>query len=221
MKDFMTNQDYEKSVHTIGRTTLVVGFLLTLLFPMCIWLIFGIVPTKDMLLTSFIATTSIMLPTAIIEILTYAPLLGSSGLYITTLTGSYMALRIPCAIAAMDAAEVERGTEKADLISTVGIAVSVFVSVGIILLSVVLMVPLQPVIEAPVLQPAFNTILSSVFGALTMSIFIKNPSHCILPMVIGFIVVKTGIIPSSLQLPFMVVISLVGNRILYKLKVIH
>lgn len=220
MATYQTHTEYDRMVHRIGKTTLLIGLLLTFTLPLILWLFFGIIPTKDILISAFISTTSIMLPTAIIEILTYAPLLGSSGLYITTLTGSYMNLRIPSALSAIEAANVEKGSEEADLISTIGIAMSAFVSIGVLILAVILMVPLQPVVSAPVLQPAFNTILSAVFGALTMNIVVQNPKHCILPLIVGFIIVKFALVPSAFQIPVMVLISLLGNRILYKMNLL-
>lgn len=131
-----------------------------------------------------------------------------------------MNLRIPSALSAIEAANVEKGSEEADLISTIGIAMSAFVSIGVLILAVILMVPLQPIVSAPVLQPAFNTILSAVFGALTMNIVVKNPKHCILPLIVGFIIVKFALVPSAFQIPVMVLISLLGNRILYKMNLL-
>lgn len=137
MATYQTHTEYDQMVHRIGKTTLLIGLLLTFTLPLILWLFFGIIPTQDILISAFISTTSIMLPTAIIEILTYAPLLGSSGLYITTLTGSYMNLRIPSALSAIEAANVEKGSEEADLISTIGIAMSAFVSIGVLILAVI------------------------------------------------------------------------------------
>lgn len=220
MRNFDSQDSYNQSVHSFGRITLLIGLLMTFTLPITLWLFFDLIPSGETLAAAFVSVSSVLLPTAIIETLTYAPLLGSSGLYITTLTGSYMNVRIPSALSAMEAAGVERGSEQADLVSTIGIAMSAFVSVGIMALAMIFSVPLQPIISAPVLQPAFDTILSAVFGALTMNIVVKNPKHCIVPLVCAFFIVKFSLIPETFQIPAMVVLSLAGNRILYKLHVL-
>ena len=40
--------------------------------------------------------------------------------------------------------------------------------------AVVLLVPLQPVLQNPVLQPAFNNVVPALFGALGMQYFSKS-----------------------------------------------
>lgn len=218
MRNFESQAEYNQMVHRVGKITLLMGLVLTFTLPVTLWLFFDIMPSGDVLLAAFVGVSSVLLPTAIIETLSYAPLLGSSGLYITTMTGSYMSLRIPSGISAMDAAGVERGTEKGDLISTIGIAISVFVSIGIMFMAMIFAVPLQPIMALPELQPAFDTVLSAVFGALTINIVVKAPKQCLFPLALGFLMVQFPIIPNALQVPAMVVLTLLGNRILYKLK---
>ncbi|MBR2890756.1 MAG: hypothetical protein IKC09_10835, partial [Oscillospiraceae bacterium] len=44
----------------------------------------------------------------------------------------------------------------------------------VILLGVVLLVPLQPVLQSPALQPAFDNVVPALFGALGLKYFAKS-----------------------------------------------
>ncbi len=215
---FGSNEVYENRVHAVGRVTLLVTLFLTFLFPLSLWLIYGIKPTGAAILNSFISTSAALLPASIIELFSYAPIVGSSGMYMMTLTGGYNSLRIPAALTAQSATGVEPNTEQSDIISTIGIAVSVFVSVTIIALTALLMVPLQPVMSNPVLQPAFNAVLPALFITITVGTFMQNPKHCIAPLIVGVVITVFKLVPSDIALPVNLVLGLVVNRILYKLK---
>ena len=58
----------------------------------------------------------------------------------------------------------------------------VFVIVMVILLGVVMLVPLQPVLNAPALQPAFNNVVPALFGALALKYFAKSPKIALVPL---------------------------------------
>lgn len=215
---FGSNEAYENRVHLVGRTSLLIALGLSFLFPLVLWLGYGIVPTPGAVLNSFITTTAALLPATIIEMISYAPIVGSSGMYMMTLTGSYSTLRIPGALAAQSAAGVEPNTEQSDIVATIGIAVSVFVSVTILIICAVLMIPLQPVISAPVLQPAFSAVLPALFGAITIGMLAQNPKHCIAPLIVSLLIAKFKFIPSAIEFPANIVLGLIANRILYKMK---
>jgi hypothetical protein len=209
-------EEYDRKVHLIGRISLIVGVIVTASFPLVLWLRYGLIPESKILLMVFINISSVMLPAAIIELLSYTPIVGASSMYIMTLTGSYLSMRLPSAVNAMEANEVSAGSEEGDVISTVAMVSSVFVSITIIAIGVFLMVPLQPVFQLPVLQPAFDTVIMAVMGAFTISVALKNLKPSILPLTMAFLAMKFNLIPSMVIMPSMVILSLVGNRILYK-----
>ena len=90
------------------------------------------------------------IPIAISEVISYAPVLGSSA-YITFITGNVMNLKLPVAINAIELAEVEQSTDAGDAITTVAISASSILTMAIIALGVILLVPLQPVLTLPCL----------------------------------------------------------------------
>ena len=54
----------------------------------------------------------------------------------------------------------------------------------VIALGVVLIIPLRPVLEAEVLQPAFNNVVPALFGAMATRYFRKGKQIVAIPLVV-------------------------------------
>ena len=118
----------------------------------------------------------VMIPTSLTDFLSLSPMIGSSAMYIMVLTGNYSNLKIPASIAAMEAVGLNPAnyTDESDVISTISMAVSAITSIVVIIIGVLLFVPLQPVLSSPILKPAFDNVVSALFGALGVSMIAKN-----------------------------------------------
>ena len=101
-------------------------------------------------------------------------MLGVGGSYLSFLTGNVTNMRIPCAMNAASIAKTEPGTAEHEIISTIAVATSAITTTLVIVAGVVLLVPLQPVLQSAVLQPAFNNVVPALFGALGMQYFSKS-----------------------------------------------
>ena len=100
-------------------------------------------------------------PTAISEVITYVPMLGSAS-YITFITGNISNLKLPCALNALEMADVEQNSDAGDAVATVAVAVSSIVTTVIVVLGVLLLPPPQPVLEGSYMLPA-------LYGCLFLS----------------------------------------------------
>ena len=76
------------------------------------------------------------------------------------------------------------GTPENDIVSTLSVATSSLVTVVVLMLGVLCLVPLTPVLEAPVLQPAFDTVIPALFGALAFKYFSKSPLLAAAPLAV-------------------------------------
>ena len=83
-------------------------------------------------------------------------------------------MRIPCAMNAASIAKTQPGTAEHEIISTIAVATSAITTTVVILLGVICLVPLQPVLQNPALQPAFNNVVPALFGALGLKYFAKS-----------------------------------------------
>lgn len=175
---------YMDSVHRDGRAWGIVIGLLILLFPVVLSLVFGTMPNTQVLVKGLIATAPMYWAVGIVEIFTYVPMLGAGGTYLSFITGNISNLKLPCAIDAMERAKVKASSEEGEVISTIAIAVSSIVTTLIILVGVICIVPLTPVLESPVLKPAFDRILPALFGGLAVVFISKNAKLSIAPVIL-------------------------------------
>ena len=91
-------------------------------------------------------------------------------------------MKIPCAMNSRDIAGTEVGTPENEIISTLSIATSAIVTTLVIVAGVILLVPLQPVLQNEALLPAFNNVVPALFGALGLKYFAKSPQIAIIPV---------------------------------------
>ena len=85
---------------------------------------------------------------------------------------------------ARDMVGAEAGTIENEIISTISIATSSLVTIVVLALGVLLMVPLQPILQSPVLQPAFENVVPALFGAMAYKYYRKNMKIAVFPLVI-------------------------------------
>ena len=214
------NRSYMDSVHAYGRTWGIVVGLVLLCFPLLLSIIFKTTPNYEVLLKGIIATAPMYWAVGIVEIFTYVPMLGAGGTYLSFVTGNISNLKLPCAIDAMERAGVQASSEEGEVISTIAIAVSSIVTTLIIIVGVICIVPLTPILESPVLEPAFDMILPALFGGLAVVFISKNLKLSIVPVLLMlalFIFVpalNAGTV--GIMVPVGVVVTVITARILYK-----
>lgn len=214
------NRTYMDSVHFYGRVWGIIVGAVLIAFPIILSAIFGALPNGEILLKGLFATAPMYWAVGIIEIFTYVPMLGAGGTYLSFVTGNISNLKLPCAIDAMERANVKASSEEGEVISTIAIAVSSIVTTIIIILGVVCIVPLTPVLENPVLTPAFDMILPALFGGLAVVFISKNAKLSIAPIILMlalFIFVPAlNASTVGIMVPVGVVFTVIVARILYK-----
>jgi len=212
--------NYMDSVHHYGRIWGIVVAIALLSFPLILSLIFKTAPDFGILLAGIVATAPMYWAVGIVEIFTYVPMLGAGGTYLSFVTGNISNLKLPCAIDAMERANVKATSEEGEVISTISIAVSSIVTTLIILIGVICIVPLTPILESPVLVPAFDMILPALFGGLAVVFISKNAKLSIAPIILMlalFIFVPAlNASTVGIMVPVGVVFTVIVARILYK-----
>ncbi|MBR7117042.1 MAG: hypothetical protein IKC87_04975 [Clostridia bacterium] len=208
------------SMHRDGRIWNISMMILLMLFPVAVGLIFSAMPDWAAVGMGLLATAPMYWAVAIVEVITFVPMLGAGGSYLAFVTGNISNLKLPCALNALDTNGVKAQSEEGEIISTIAIAVSSIVTTVIIVIGVILIVPLTPVLENPVLDPAFAQLLPALFGALGVVFVSKNWKIAIAPvtlMLILFIFVP-AINTSSvgIMVPVGVLFTLGVSWLLYK-----
>ena len=152
------NLSYMDSVHRDGRIWYLSVMVLLIAFPLSVACIFGVLPDWGALAMGLIATAPMYWVVGVIETVTYVPMLGAGGSYLSFVTGNISNLKLPCALNALEQNDVSASSEEGEVISTIAIATSSIVTTLIILIGVIAIVPLTPILRAPVLQPADDQI---------------------------------------------------------------
>ena len=196
-------EEFNNKLHRLGKITLGLSIVFLVSIPFVVGAAFGVAPDLKAFVSGFIKVGVIYIPVAIVEFLVYTPMLGVGGSYLSFITGNVTNMKIPCVMNAKEIAGSQDGTPEHEIISTLSVATSAMVTTVVIALGVVLMVPLQPVLQNPVLLPAFNNVVPALFGALGLKYFMKSPQIAVLPLALMtslYILVPALISQTSLML---------------------
>ncbi|MBQ2785296.1 MAG: hypothetical protein IJF02_02170 [Oscillospiraceae bacterium] len=214
------NMSYMDSVHRDGRIWNLTVMVLLMAFPVTVAVIFGASPDWGALGMGLIATAPMYWAVGAIETVTFVPMLGAGGSYLSFVTGNISNLKLPCALNALEQNGVSANSEEGEVISTVAIATSSIVTTVIIIIGVICIAPLTPVLSAPVLQPAFEQILPALFGGLGVAFVSKNWKLSLAPiclMLVLFIFVPaldSGTV--GIMVPVSALFTIGVGRIMYK-----
>ena len=220
MKKQKEQLTYLESVHYYGRIWGLAICFLVLAVPFVVALLFGAAPNFNALLAAGLAILPMYWAVGLVEVFTYVPMLGAGGTYLSFVTGNISNLKLPCALDAMNRAEVKASEEEGEIISTIAIATSSIVTTLIIFIGVLLIIPLTPLLESPALTPAFDMILPALFGGLAVAFVSKNIKLAIAPMLLmlALFIFVPGLNAGTvgIMVPVGVIFTVVIARILYK-----
>ncbi len=212
-------EKYQKSTHALGRILTASVLIMLLGAPFLIGSYLGALPDMGAVLTAFLSIGIVHLISCIAEYILYVPMLGAGGSYLAFITGNLINMKIPCAINARDIVGVKSGTTENEIISTLSIATSSLVTIVILALGVVLLIPLQPVLQSETLRPTFDNVVPALFGAMACKYYRGHMKLAIVPLAVMsllFILLPGLISSTSMMIIPSGAISIVLAYILYK-----
>ena len=177
-------KEFNDSLHRLGRIMMIAAVILLGSVPFIVGAANGVSPDLKGFLAGFAKVGIIYIPVAIVEFLVYTPMLGVGGSYLSFLTGNVTNMKIPCVMNAKDIAGTQPGTPEHEIVSTISVATSAITTTLVIVAGVILLVPLQPVLQKPELLPAFNNVVPALFGALGLKYFAKSLKLAAVPLVL-------------------------------------
>ena len=212
MKKQMT---YNDKNHLIGRIFLSVAIIMILAVPIIMAIVLKVAPDFGKVFAA-ISSLFFFVLGGFVEVLTYAPMLGTGGTYLGFVTGNLVNLKVPCAVNAREQAGVKHGSKEGEIVSTISVATSTIVTTVIIALGVALLVPLTPVLESPVLKPAFGSAFTALFGALAYKYFVSDIKLVPVPLATAIILAITAKLDSGTLIPICAVVSILFAYWLFK-----
>jgi len=216
----MKTVSYIDRVHKWGKVWNFSMLGIMLMYPVAVGIIFKALPDSKGLLLGLVATAPMYWAVGIIETFTFIPMLGAGGSYLSFVAGNISNLKLPCALNALEQAGVKANSEEGEVVSTIAIAVSSIVTTLIIILGVILITPLTPILQAPVLQPAFAQMIPALFGGLGVVFISKNWKISIAPVVLMLVLfifvpaLNAGTV--GIMVPVSVLFTLAVSRLMYK-----
>lgn len=210
--------DYMKKTDVYGKIWIWTAAIVIAMVPVIVCVYYDAWPQGAAVLKGLLGVAPIYWTVGVIEVITYTPMLGTGGTYLAFVTGNLTSLKAPSALNAMENAQVKPGSEEGEVISTIAIATCSIVTTLILVIGVCALTVIAPVLDSPVLVPAFDNILPALFGGLAIVYVSKNWKLAMAPlifMVILFLAVPSLASSVGVLVPVGVLIALGVARILY------
>ncbi len=214
-----TERPYIDRVHTWGRISSLSALCVLLMFPLAVCVYLDVWPSFSGVMSGLLKLIPVYWASSVIEVFLYTPMLGAGGTYLSFVTGNIPNLKLPCAINAMEGADVKANSDEGEVISTIAIATSSIVTTVVLAIGILIFAPfLEEFTESDLLKPAFAQVLPALFGALGAGYFLKHWKITIFPIAVMIIVllVSPGMGASTLLFPG-IVASLLGAFVMYML----
>lgn len=214
----MTQAQYIEKLHRHGRRFMIISTVLMLLVPFVFSWINNAWPTWDLIVKGFMTVGAIYIPIGIIETLNYAPMLGVGATYISHVTGNISNMKLPAALSAMKQANVEPGSDEAEIIATLSVASSSIVTTIIIFVGVVLLLPYLGIVQE-FLGPVTDYLVPAIFGALGLVFVVRHWKLTIVPMTVMLLLFAFVIKDPTIQpvfVPIASLLSMVTARWMFK-----
>lgn len=214
----MTQAQYIEKLHRHGRRFMIISTVLMLLVPFVFSWINNAWPTWDLIVKGFMTVGAIYIPIGIIETLNYAPMLGVGATYISHVTGNISNMKLPAALSAMKQANVEPGSDEAEIIATLSVASSSIVTTIIIFMGVVLLLPYLGIVQE-FLGPVTDYLVPAIFGALGLVFVVRHWKLTIVPLTLMLLLFAFVIKDPTIQpvfVPIASLLSMVTARWMFK-----
>lgn len=176
-------EKYNERTHLFGRIACIVTLILLIGAPFLMGAYLGAMPDFGAFGRGFLSVGLVWMVSSVAEYLIYTPMLGAGGGYLAFITGNLINMKIPCAVNARDIVGTKTGTTENEVISTLSIATSSLVTIVVLAVGVALLSPLQPLLQDPALQPAFDNVVPALFGAMAYKYFRHNMKIALVPLV--------------------------------------
>ena len=116
---------WTKPVIRMGMITMLLASALSFVPLVYLYMVHGVLPPFAQAMTAWVLVASVFGAFYVVEPISYYPILGLAGTYISFLSGNISNLRLPCSAMAQEVVGVEEGTKQAEIIGTMGIIGSV------------------------------------------------------------------------------------------------
>ena len=192
-KNEIYSDKFIKPIVYWGRLTNILAAFLALVPAVYLWLVFGALPPVSAIIAG---SASVVFGFAgvlwFVEPISYFPILGIPGTYMSFLSGNIPYMRVPCSAIAQESAGVEEGSQEGAIISVFGVGVSVFLNTAVMLVGAIVGAQLVAIFP-PIVKSALSYILPAVFGGVFGQFAAKNYKIAGISLALGLILNLLGL----------------------------
>lgn len=178
-----TTSNYQSWVHRFGIVSSLILLIAMTAFPIVASAIYGLWPDLGRLWPGFIAVILFMAPFWPAETIGYMSVMGPGALYMSYITGNVTNLRMPATVGTINSLGIKPNTDECHTLAIIACGASVITTVAVIAIGVVVAAPLEPVLNLPAIQPAFNYVVPALFGGLVAQTILKGKKQFLLYLI--------------------------------------
>jgi hypothetical protein len=208
-------QEYLAPVHRIGIITTLAISAAMFLPAALLYLVYGVAAPWDAVLVGMGLALTYLAPFAIIEPISYYPIYGDAGNYMSMTAGNIANLRLPCAAVAQAVAGVPEGTRKGAAVGAIGIAASIFAGIVGVFLGAVAGGAVVSALPAWLVGACKTYLPPALWGAVLGQFALRGPYYLIpalffagIPLLLKW--------PAYVGIPMAVFGTLLTGLLLYK-----
>ncbi len=168
------NNSYMPYIVKWGKAACWILLPLIYLPTIALMIVYGAKMPLEPTVNGIIAILSASFAVYLSEPLSVFPILGTPGLYLICISGNSKQIRVPAALMAQDGAGVEQGTPEGGIMSCIGVATSMFISILVMTVMIFMGKWILSVLPEPVVA-ALPMLLPALFGALLAQQLLNRP----------------------------------------------
>jgi hypothetical protein len=181
---------FNSKVHFWGRLSIAVAFFVSFSIPFYLTFIAGNNVDTAVFVKGIIFVLGFVGMIYFIEPISYFPVLGPIGTYMSFLSGNIGNMRMPVVGAVQNALDAEPGSKKAEMAAVFGLAASTVVNLAILFVVIIGGTALVNALPANVLG-AFAYAVPGIIGAMIVTFGSKMSfKNIILTMILGLVVIQ-------------------------------
>jgi hypothetical protein len=181
---------FNSKVHFWGRLSIAVAFFVSFSIPFYLTFIAGNNVDTAVFVKGIIFVLGFVGMIYFIEPISYFPVLGPIGTYMSFLSGNIGNMRMPVVGAVQNALDAEPGSKKAEMAAVFGLAASTVVNLAILFVVIIGGTALVNALPANVLG-AFAYAVPGIIGAMIVTFGSKMSfKNIILTMILGLAVIQ-------------------------------
>lgn len=191
-------EKFSKSIHKFGRLSMLLGMIAVLLPPMLMTFYYGLNPGIAAIVTGAISQMSVSGAFYFSEPIANYPIVGAAGLYMSTLSGNSVNLKIPAAVSAIAGSGYKQGTDEGSMMGTIGIAVSIYVATFFVIVSTIFAQTV--IVNLPEnIKEVLTLIIPALYGGIFAQFSVKSFKTGVFALAVSLAMTKiVGLFPYNL-----------------------